>query len=145
MTSTDLALSCAEDVLNVLPDAMDAIRSGMRSQLDNRLSVPQFRCLNYIDRRPGCSVGEAASFLGVTLPTASAMVDRLARAGHVVAASAQDDRRRSLLSISETGKALLEQVRDGARRGLAVTLAGRPAEDLHSISAGLAALKRAFR
>jgi DNA-binding MarR family transcriptional regulator len=144
MPATPLSRACADDVLDVLPDAMDVIRVGMRSQLDSGLSVPQFRCLNFIDRQPGCSLGEVATFLGVTMPTASAMVDRLARAGHVDAALAADDRRRAQLNISDAGKALLEQVRADARSELAATLAQRPADDLRAISAGLAALKRAF-
>ena len=144
MPLTPLSRACADDVLDVLPDAMEAIRTGMRSQLASGLSVPQFRCLNYIDRHAGCSVGEAAAFLGVTMPTASAMVDRLARAGHVKAASAAEDRRRSQLAISAAGKKLLEQVREDTRRELATLLAERPAEALRTISAGLEALKRAF-
>jgi len=144
MSPTPLSRACAEDVLDVLPGAMDAIRLGMRSQLAGGLSVPQFRCLNFIDRVPGCSLGEVAAFLGVTMPTASAMVDRLARAGHVDAALAAEDRRRARLNISDAGKALLEQVRADARHELAATLAQRPAEDLRAISVGLAALKRAF-
>ena len=144
MPLTPLSRACADDVLDVLPDAMEVIRGGMRSQLDSRLSVPQFRCLNFIDRHPGCSVGEVAAFLGVTMPTASAMVDRLVRAAHVASVSADEDRRRSRLTISAAGKTLLEQVRADARQDLAVTLAKRPAEDLRAISAGLAALKRAF-
>ena len=144
MPVTPLSRACADDVLDVLPDAMEVIRLGMRSQLDSRLSVPQFRCLNFIDRHPGCSVGEVAAFMGVTMPTASAMVDRLVRAAHVASVSADADRRRSRLTISAAGKTLLEQVRADARQDLAVTLAKRPAEDLRAISAGLAALKRAF-
>ena len=144
MAAKTLSRACADDVLDVLPDAMDAIRSGMRSQLDARLSVPQFRCLNFIDRQPGCSLGELAAFLGVTMPTASAMVDRLVRAGHLHTGSAADDRRRVQLQISDDGKALLENVRDDTRRELAILLDKRPAADLHAISVGLAALKRAL-
>lgn len=144
MGSSTLSRTCAADVLEVLPGAMDAIRLGMRSQLSNRLSVPQFRCLNFIDHSAGCSVGEVASFLGVTMPTASAMVDRLARAGHVHMASHASDRRRAVLTISENGKSLLEQVREDARRELAARLATRPTEELRAISAGLEALKRAL-
>ncbi len=144
MAAKTLSRACADDVLDVLPDAMDAIRIGMRSQLDSRLSVPQFRCLNFIDRVPGSTVGAVAAFLGVTMPTASAMADRLVRAGHLVAFGDEDDRRRSRLRISSAGKALLEQVRGDARNDLATTLARRPADELRAISAGLAALKRAF-
>ncbi len=144
MGSTAMSRACADSVLDVLPEVMDAIRSGMRSQLDQRLSVPQFRCLNFVDHQPGCSVGDVAAYLGVTMPTASAMVDRLARAGHLLVASAATDRRRSELSISASGKTLLEQVREDARQDLAAQLASRTAEELRSISAGLAALKRAL-
>lgn len=144
MTVTALSRACADDVLDVLPDAMDAIRLGMRSQLDSRLSVPQFRCLNYIDHHPGGSVGAVAAFLGVTMPTASAMVDRLARAGHVLASNSAADRRRATLHISDSGKVLLDQVRAETRQELASRLGRRPAEDLRAISDGLAALRRAL-
>ena len=144
MTVTALSRACADDVLDVLPDAMDAIRLGMRSQLDSRLSVPQFRCLNFIDHHPAGSVGGVAAFLGVTMPTASAMVDRLVKAGHVLAANSAADRRRATLHISKSGKILLEQVRTETRLELASRLALRPAEDLRAISDGLAALRRAL-
>ena len=144
MSATALSRACAEDVLDVLPRAMDAVRLGMRSQLSGGLTVPQYRCLNFVDRNEGCSLGEVAAFLGVTLPTASALVDRLVRAGHAESMPSPKDRRRTRLTISRSGKALLEQVRADARGELASTLAQRPAEDLRAISAGLAALKRAF-
>lgn len=144
VSATPLSRACADAVLDVLPGAMDAIRLGMRSQLAGGLSVPQFRCLNFIDRCPDCSLGEVAAFLGITMPTISATVDRLVRAGHVQAATAAEDRRRARLNISDAGKALLEQVRADARAELAATLAQRPPDDLRAISAGLAALKRAF-
>ena len=58
-------------------------RGAMRVQAGEQMSIPQFGCLNFIARTSGCSVGAAAAFLGVTMPTASAMVDRLERAGSV--------------------------------------------------------------
>lgn len=144
MPSIPLPQRCADDVLDILPEAMDVVRASMRAGLDDRLSVPQFRALNYIDRRPDASLGDVAAFLGVTLPTASAMVDRLVRAGHVQAATADDDRRRSRLNISEAGKAVLEQVRENARHELAAKLARQPADELRAIRDGLAALRRAL-
>ncbi len=144
MPAKQLSRTCADDVLRILPDVMDTIRRSMRSRLEDSLSVPQFRALNFIDREPGCSLGEVAAFLGVTLPTASAMVDRLVRAGHARSAQADDDRRRARLRISDAGKSVLEQVRAEAGRELAAALAQRPTDDLRAISAGLAALKRAF-
>ena len=73
--------SAAAQVMLTLPRVMDAMRLAMRSQIDGPLSVPQFRGLNFIDRQPGGSVSALAGFLGVTLATASAMADRLVKAG----------------------------------------------------------------
>src|SRR5574337_1139852 len=86
--------AAAAQVMAVLPRVMDAMRRAMRAQLDGPLTVPQFRGLNFIDLRPGSSVSDLAGFLGVSLATASAMVDRLARAGHVQTQGSRDDRRR---------------------------------------------------
>lgn len=144
MAATPLSRRCAEDVLDVLPGAMDAVRASMRLQLAAGLSVPQFRCLNFILLHGGSSLGELAAFLGVTLATASAMVDRLARAGHVRSAAAAGDRRRVALDITPAGRSLLDEVRAGSRRDLAERLGARPAEELETIRNGLAALKRAL-
>src|SRR5574337_907159 len=84
--------AAASQVMAVLPRVMDAMRRAMRAQLDGPLTVPQFRGLNFIDLRPGSSVSDLAGFLGVSLATASAMVDRLARAGHVQTQGSRDDR-----------------------------------------------------
>jgi DNA-binding MarR family transcriptional regulator len=88
-------LDCAQAVLEVMPAVMDAMRGAMRLQVGEPLTVPQFRCLNFIAQRPGSSVSAVAAFLGVTLPTASVMVDRLVRAGAVAPRTAAADRRRS--------------------------------------------------
>ncbi len=136
--------ACAAAILDVLPPVMTALRTGMRRQLQGGLSVPQFRCLNYIDLHPGASVSDVAAFLGVTLATASAMVDRLARAGYALTGVSSADRRRSALSITPVGVDLLGRMKRGARGDLAATLGGRSPAELQSIVDGLAVLRSAF-
>ena len=138
------ASACAAEVLEVLPGVMNAVRMGMRGQLQAGLSVPQFRCLNFIQINPGTSVGEVAGFLGVTMATASAMVDRLARAGYALPGVSAQDRRRSVLNISPAGEALLARIRQGAGRDLAAALGGRSAAELQSVIDGLAVLRSVF-
>lgn len=138
------ATDSATEVLEVVPAVMDALRHAMRSHVGEQLSVPQFRCLNFIAHQPGASVSAVAAFLGVTLPTASAMVDRLVRAGAVEPRTAADDRRRSQLHLTDTGAAQLAQIRLGARAELAEVLAGRSAEELRTLHAGLAVLRDVF-
>lgn len=136
---------CAEAVLTVMPAVMDAMRGAMRLRVGEQLSVPQFRCLNFIALRPGSSVSAVAAFLGVTLPTASVMVDRLVRAGAVAPRTAASDRRRSELHPTATGLALVRQIESGARGEFARALAHCSAEDLSTLQAGLAVLRRAFQ
>lgn len=136
---------CAAEVLEVIPAVMDAMRGAMRRHVGDPLSVPQFRCLNFIAREPGGSLGAVAEFLGVTLPTASAMVDRLVRAGAVALGTAVQDRRRAQLHITELGQAQLQQIRRSARDDLARTLATCGADELQALRAGLAVLRSTFQ
>ena len=136
---------CADAVLEVMPAVMDALRSAMRQQVGEQLSVPQFRCLNFIARRPGISVTGVAAFLGVTLPTASAMVDRLVKAGAVAPTIAAADRRRSELQLTGAGLAQVRQMRRGARSEFTRALAACSSEELQAVHHGLAVLQRTFQ
>lgn len=138
------AEACAAEVLEVMPSVMGAVRACMRDQLHGGLSVPQFRCLNFIDRHPGTSVGEVAAFLGVTMATASAMVDRLARAGLAMPGVSAQDRRRAVLNVSAEGRALLARMRRGAQRELASAFARRAPAELRAVVEAMAVLRGVF-
>lgn len=139
-----LARACADQVLDVVPGVMDAMRAAMRLHVGDQLSVPQFRALVFIGRTPGASVGAVAAFLGVTMPTASAMVDRLVRAGAVQHSADPADRRRHQIHLTPAGRAQLQALRRQAREDFARTLAGHEAEDLRTLQAGLAVLHKVF-
>jgi DNA-binding MarR family transcriptional regulator len=132
-------------VLDTVPTVMDALRRAMRRHVDGDTSVPQFRCLNYVARRPGCTVGEVAAFLGVTMPTASATVDRLVRAGMLRARPDADDRRRLRLEPTEAGRERLERIRRGAQDDLSVSLAALDDDERATVDAALAILRRLGR
>jgi DNA-binding MarR family transcriptional regulator len=138
------ASTCAARLIAVVPGVMDALRSSMRSNIGGALSVPQFRCLGFIARNPDCSVSDVAAFLGVTLPTASAMVDRLVRAAHVVAVTSTADRRRSELRVNAPGKALLDRIRAGAQHDMAQALGGAGDEQLAALLQALELLHGVF-
>lgn len=138
------AQAAASQVMAVLPRVMDAMRRAMRAQLDGPLTVPQFRGLHFIDLQPGSSVSDLAAFLGVSLATASAMVDRLARAGHVHTQGSRSDRRRLELHLCAGGKAMLERMRQQIRGDLAQALEGRTPTELAALVGGLQVLDAAF-
>ncbi len=134
----------AGTLLLALPQLMDAFRGVMRRQLDPALSVPQFRALRFVAQSPDASVSELAAFLGVTLPTASAMVDRLLKAELVAARVSARDRRRTELEATARGVALMEQVRRGAQRELAQRLGPLTSDELACVTQALTLLQRSF-
>lgn len=136
--------ACAADVLEVVPAVMDALRGAMRAHVGDGLSVPQFRCLGFIARTPGCSVGDVAAFLGVTMPTASAMVDRLARAGAVAPDADPQDRRRLRLTATPEGRGQLAAIRRQAQADFERLLADRTAAEIDTLRSGLAVLRQTF-
>lgn len=138
------AAGCADAVLDTVPRVMDAMRTAMRQQVGEQLSVPQFRCLNFIALQPGCSIGAVAAFLGVTMPTASAMVDRLVRAGVVRPSTPARDRRRSQLHLTPAGRAQLQDIRAGAHAEFRRALSVLSAEQLLALQGGLDVLRLAF-
>jgi DNA-binding MarR family transcriptional regulator len=138
------AQACAKEVVDTVPAVMDALRAAMRGHVGDQLSVPQFRCLIFIARHADCSISAVATFLGVTLATASAMVDRLVKAGSVDLATDARDRRRAQLRITEAGKAQMRSIRRDAQAEVGSALAGCSEDDLRALQAGLAVLQRVF-
>ncbi len=137
--------ACAAEIIEVIPVVMNAVRLSMRNNIGDGLSIPQFRCLGFISRECEPSIGDVAGFLGVTLATASAMVDRLAQAGYVKTEVSQVDRRRASLKISATGEALVDRIRASARLDMAAAMSDADPADLAALRSGLAALKKLFR
>ncbi len=138
------AKSAAAQVMAVLPGVMDAMRQVMRAQIDGPLTVPQFRGLNFIDHHPGSSVSALAGFLGVTLATASAMADRLVRAGHLQSQGSATDRRRTELHLCASGKAVLDRMRHQTQADMARSLLACTPQQLTALVDGLAVLALAF-
>ncbi len=136
--------ACADAVLDTVPRVMDALRMAMRHHVGDQLSVPQFRCLNFIAHEPGCTIGAVAAFLGVTMPTASAMVDRLVRSGVVRPSTPARDRRRSHLHLTAAGRTQLQVIRAGARDEFRRALAALSVDQLSALHAGLDVLHIAF-
>ena len=68
---------CAQEILEVVPAVMLAIRAELRRHRTADLSVPQFRTLAFIDRQADASLSDVAEHIGLTLPSMSKIVDGL--------------------------------------------------------------------
>lgn len=98
----------ASQTLDVVPLVMRTIRAKFREQRAADLSIAQFRTLAYIDLRDGVSLSEVAGHIGLTLPSMSKMVDGLVSRKLVSREAHDDDRRRVCLSLTSSGKKILQ-------------------------------------
>src|SRR6476620_5341442 len=94
------AADCAARILDVVPAVMRSIRTQMRRQTSSELSVVQFRSLARASGTGGASVSEIAEHIGLTMPSASKLVDGLVRRGYLLRRSDPADRRRTLLAAT---------------------------------------------
>ncbi len=124
---------CARAVLETAPSIMQSLRAQMRSRRGADLSVPQFRALAFIGRRPGSSLSDVAQHVGTSLPSMSKLIDGLVERGLVGRIPEPDDRRRVALSLTGEGTVLLAVVRDGTQAFLAGLFAEVTADERAAI------------
>src|SRR5262245_34854007 len=107
------------------------------------LSMAQLKTLFFLHNAGAVTIGQVAEALGVGLPTASHLVDRLVQAQLAVRAEDPDDRRRTLAYLASQGKELAERLHQGSRDQLCQWLALLDDADLAALLQGLCALGRA--
>jgi DNA-binding MarR family transcriptional regulator len=136
-------VDCSTRLLEVVPLIMRHIRSELRSQAIEELTVPQFRTLMYIRRYPNASLLHVAKHLGLTPPTVSKMIQKLVDQ-RMIKRNTASDRRQVRLSLSAKGISALSKAREGTRKQLAENLKTLSEEELETISTTLEILERVF-
>ena len=135
---------CASLVMEVVPSVMRTIRGEMRRLGTQELTVPQMRALLFVTRRDGASLTEVAEHVGLTLPSASRLVDLLVERGLLRRRTASADRRRIMLAATPRGQTLMESVRAGVQTRVARRLAELAPEVRSALLHGLEGLQLAF-
>ncbi len=114
--------TCAGQVLDTVPPIMQFIRTEMRRHRALNISVPQFRVLTFLERRPGGSLSDVAERVGLSLPAMSRLIDGLVDRGLLTREDSPEDRRRVSLRMTEAGRDLVRTARQGALTQLAEVL-----------------------
>lgn len=104
------------------------------------LSMAQFRTLLTLDHAQPATISELARRMGVGLPAASHLVDRLVTAGLVERAEDPADRRRTIVRLSASGQALVDRFKHGPLHAMRAALGRIDADTLRSLRRGLEAL-----
>jgi len=78
------------------------------------LSLPQYHLLEALRDADELTVGELAEAAGVAAPTATRMLDCLAREGHIERRHSETDRRAVLVSLTPPGRRAVEDAHERA-------------------------------
>jgi DNA-binding MarR family transcriptional regulator len=139
------AEECARELLEVVPLVMRDIRTQMRSTRTPDLTVPQFRTMVFVDRHIGVSLSEVAEHIGITLPSASKLVDDLIKNDLMSREEHPEDRRRVSLAVTRRGRTILEASREGTLTYLSEKLDETSQSDKEAIVKAMQALRFAFQ
>jgi len=130
--------------MDTTPQIIQSIRVEMRRGRVPDMSIPQFRTLRFIQRNPDSSLSDLAEHLGLTLPSASKLVDGLVKQKLLTRKESAEDRRRLTLILTQTGTSIVDSARASARIHLADKLKHLSDDDLETISQAMLILHPIF-
>ncbi|MFD7714030.1 MarR family winged helix-turn-helix transcriptional regulator [Streptomyces sp. NPDC059786] len=96
-----------------------AVSARSLAEVEERVTLPQFRMLVVLSTRGATKLVGLADLLEVAPSTAMRMVDRLIAAGLAERRSAPDDRRATLLQLTDQGRRTVEDVTARRRQEIA--------------------------
>lgn len=120
-----------EEVTDALLEASKALVGIALRTLpaEPRVTLSQFRALALLDSEQQMRSADLADALAVSPSTATRLCDRLVRAGLVLRAASQEDRREVRLSLTGAGAKVVREGLTRRRRALSRLVAKVPAED----------------
>lgn len=140
-----MAERCAQEIVETVFLVVRFIRKEIQRNGALSLSLPQLRTLAFLSRCPGAGLSSLADDLGVTCPTASAIVNRLVRQGLVTRTDHPRERRCIVLTLTRAGSQSLRHARQVACSLVANVLAGRTSAELQKLRKELALLGDVFK
>ena len=124
--------------------ATHIIEGELRERLRREFAttLPRFDVMAALYREPdGMLMGDLSRYLLVSNGNVTGIVDRLVSDGLIVRARRENDRRTSIVSLTEEGRRLFEQMAQSHEQWIAELLAGVSSEEARHLSATL----RTFR
>ncbi len=137
-------IQCADALLETVPHLMRIIRTEVRSQSGPELSMVQFRTLAFLGRNHCAMLADVATFLGLTPPAASKLVDGLVAAKLASREPHAGDRRRVSLGLTKAGGRKYDAVVAAARAFLAGKMRHLSATQRTAVLGAMQTLHRAF-
>ncbi len=132
-------------VLRLVTDGLMAETFAEVSRHGEAVTAAQFEVLRYIDGHLEPTIGEVADGLGISSAAATKAVSGLAERPQALVQRwrGEDDRRTVLVRTTESGRQVVELVREGFTARLDSVLARMSAESRQSLDRGLRAMLEA--
>ena len=107
------------------------------------LSPSQVTALMHLMHHGDCGVSDIGEYLGVTVPAASQMVDRLVGQGILVRTESSNDRRFKQIALTEKGRKILNKSFEARQQWLEQVTASLTPEERRLIAEALTLLTKA--
>lgn len=120
-----------------------AVAARSLADLDEEVTLSQYRMLVVLASRGPQGVASLADALAVTPPTASRLCERLVRKGLVRRRTDRNDRRQVRVALTEPGRSLVDVVTQRRRTEIASLLRSVPEDARRPMVAGLQFLAEA--
>lgn len=117
------------------------LQTASSSWVELDLTIAQVKALFALSDEESATIGHVAYRLGIGLPTASHLVEKLVRGGLVERAEDPKDRRRTLARLTPTGEELVDRLLGGVHH-LPALLQELDEDDLAAFLKGLRAAAR---
>ncbi len=137
----ELPEQCARELMEIVPQIMQAIRVEMRLGRGANISIPQFRTLRFVQTHPDSSLTDLAEHLGLTPPSVSKLLDGLVKHELVNRQESSADRRRLTLTLTSSGETIVNLSRTSAQANLAQTLNTLSESELETVARAMQILQ----
>lgn len=128
-----VAPDLVEELETAFAAFMRRIAAEFSREMETGLTVAQYLILKRLQAAGPLTMSALAEAMGVTLPAATALVGRMARAGFVTRRRRTRDRRQVWVALTARGREALEEARAKRDRLLAQYLGAMAAEDLRAL------------
>ncbi len=143
VTATDESVDAITDALLSASRLLVAISAHSIAQVDESITIPQFRTLVILDRHGAMNLATLAGLLGVQPSTTGRMVDRLVGVGLIDRLPHPTSRRELVADLTPRGRNVVRRVTDQRRAAIARIVETLPATERHGLVSALTAFTMA--
>ena len=142
-TAAGESLDAITDALLSASRLLVAISARSIAQVDETITIPQFRTLVILSSRGSINLATLASLLGVQPSATGRMVDRLVSAGLIDRLPHPTSRRELLATLTKRGREIVRRVTEHRRTEIADIVEKMPVTERHGLVRALTAFTAA--